>query len=143
VIQKNADIRLKAPSVQRSRLMGRVRRTGTAPEIQLRKALHRQGRRFRLGSYGLPGSPDLVFRSARVAIFVDGCFWHGCELHGTMPKTNAHFWRQKIRRNKQRDRRVNIELKRGGWNVVRVWEHQIRDNLPSAVSRIKKLVVRG
>jgi DNA mismatch endonuclease (patch repair protein) len=136
------EYRQRKPSRSRSRLMGRVRRSGTAPELHLRSAIHRRGVRFRLGSHGLPGSPDLVFRGARVAIFVDGCFWHGCEEHGTMPKTNTAFWRAKIQNNKRRDRRVDTELQQQGWRVVRLWEHQLHRDLSSTIRRIERLLAK-
>ena len=70
--------------------------------------------------------PDFVFRSRRLVVFVDGCFWHGCPLHGTKPKGNAAFWRAKFRRNQERDRRDTRNLRRAGWRVVRLWEHALR-----------------
>jgi DNA mismatch endonuclease (patch repair protein) len=70
--------------------------------------------------------PDFIFPRLRVAVFVDGCFWHGCPKHATQPKTNAKFWRDKIAGNKSRDRRVNSALRKRGWTVVRVWEHELR-----------------
>jgi DNA mismatch endonuclease, patch repair protein len=125
----------------RSRLMGRVRRSGTAPELDLRRSLHRAGYRYRLdGGRGLPGTPDLVFRKLRVAIFVDGCFWHGCRLHGTMPKTNTAFWKAKIIRNQKRDRKVDRSLRELGWIVVRVWEHQLKGELETVVSRVQEVL---
>lgn len=71
------------------------------------------------------GKPDFVFPKLRLAVFVDGCFWHGCPRHGTQPKGNAAFWRQKITRNQSRDRLVNRTLRRSGWRVLRVWEHEL------------------
>src|ERR1700685_1997695 len=86
----------------RSLLMSRVRRTGTRPEMLLRAALHRAGYRYRINTGStLPGRPDIVLRRFRLAIFVDGCFWHGCPRHGTVPKTNTEFWTTKILRNKR------------------------------------------
>jgi DNA mismatch endonuclease (patch repair protein) len=70
--------------------------------------------------------PDFVFRQVRLALFVDGCFWHGCPKHGTKPKGNAAFWRKKFAANRARDRRVNRALRRAGWRVVRIWEHELR-----------------
>lgn len=70
--------------------------------------------------------PDFVFSRLRVAVFVDGCFWHGCPRHGTQPKTNVRFWRDKIARNRTRDRQVNRLLRKLGWRVVRVWEHELK-----------------
>lgn len=75
----------------------------------------------------LPGRPDFVFRGARLAIFVDGCFWHGCPWHCRMPKTRTQFWNPKIARNRQRDRSVRLLLKSKGWRVLRIWEHALRD----------------
>jgi len=72
------------------------------------------------------GKPDFVFRAYMVAVFVDGCFWHGCNLHKGMPKTNKAFWKEKLDRNMKRDRVVNRELKRRGWVVIRVWEHELQ-----------------
>jgi DNA mismatch endonuclease (patch repair protein) len=70
--------------------------------------------------------PDFVFRARRLVVFVDGCFWHGCPRHGTRPKGNAAFWRAKFRRNRERDRRDGRNLRRSGWKVVRLWEHELR-----------------
>lgn len=108
----------------------------------MRSALHRGGLRFRKNVRSLPGSPDVVFVKARVAIFVDGCFWHGCPIHGTWPKTNEAWWREKIGTNQQRDVRVNKELVQGGWRVVRVWQHEIEGCLDAVASCIE-LVVRA
>lgn len=130
-------------SPQRSRLMARVRRSGTSCEINLRKALHRAGYRYRLsGGRGLPGTPDLVLTRHRLAIFVDGCFWHGCGQHGSMPKTNTKFWRTKITKNTQRDRRVDRSLRRLGWRVLRIWEHELRDDRDKAVRRVRRALER-
>lgn len=74
----------------------------------------------------LPGKPDFVFPKQRLAVFVDGCFWHGCPKHATWPKTRAAFWKAKIEGNRSRDRRVNRALRQRGWVVVRVWEHALR-----------------
>lgn len=99
----------------------------TAPEKGLRSALHRRGLRFRLDQkpiLELNRKADIVFRSAKVAVFVDGCFWHGCPIHGTQSKANAEFWKRKINQNKIRDLDTNDRLKGAGWKVVRVWEHE-------------------
>lgn len=125
----------------RSRLMARVRRAGTTPELALRTALHRAGLRYRLSSsLGLPGSPDIAFGRSRLAIFVDGCFWHGCPRHGTVPKTNTSFWMAKIIRNQQRDRQVDRSLKDLGWRVLRLWEHEVRGDMGRVCARIERLL---
>lgn len=131
---------LRPPTRERSRLMARVRRTGTAPELALRKTLYRAGLRYRLdGGVGLPGTPDIAFKRLRLAIFVDGCFWHGCPTHGTISKTNTSFWTAKIARNRERDGQVNESLKRLGWKVLRLWEHEVRSEMDHVLRRIKRL----
>lgn len=117
--------------------MAAVRRRDTAPELLLRRALHSCGLRFRLDTpAGLPGSPDIRFSRARVAVFVDGCFWHGCQQHGSQPKTNAAFWSAKITRNRRRDQEVDTALEQLGWSVVRVWEHEIKQDVVSVALAI-------
>ena len=104
-----------------------TKRRDTAPERLLRSELHRHGLRYRVDQVPFPGlrcRADVVFNSAKVAVFVNGCFWHGCPLHATWPKNNAAWWREKIESNRARDRRVDETLTRAGWHVVRVWEHE-------------------
>jgi DNA mismatch endonuclease (patch repair protein) len=128
-------------SPQRSRLMGRVRHKDTAPELTLRRALFKAGLRYRIKpTVRLPGRPDILFEAARLVIFVDGCFWHGCPLHGTWPKVNSAFWREKILRNQERDRSVDTALASLGWKVRRVWEHELRGDFYSLVEEIVSLV---
>lgn len=103
--------------------MQRMPRASTGPEVELRRALHRLGLRFRLG-VRLPGRPDVVFPRARIAIFVDGCFWHRCAEHGTLPKNNGDWWLAKLNRNVERDREKDAALAELGWVVVHVWEHE-------------------
>lgn len=119
--------------------MSRVRHKGSSLELTLRKALCHEGLRYRLNSK-LPGSPDIVFPGAKVAVFVDGCFWHGCPEHGTMPKTRTEFWRAKIERNRERDAEVDAKLRDLGWLPVRVWEHEIRRELEEVVGRIAAVI---
>lgn len=112
----------------------------TRPERALRSRLHLLGLRFRLHRKIVPGrrrQADIVFGPARVAVFVDGCFWHGCPKHGTAAKANAEFWRKKIAVNKERDADTNRRLRRAGWKVIRVWEHQ---NLATAANAIACVV---
>ena len=114
----------------------------TEPELLIRSALHRLGLRYRIHAQPLPGlrrHADLLFASARVAVFVDGCYWHGCPIHGTWSKANAAFWRQKIEANRRRDRDTNGRLRRAGWTVVRVWEHEPPNK---AAGRIARIVTR-
>jgi len=99
----------------------------TKPELALRSAVHAVGLRYRVAARplaDLPRTADLVFRPARVAVFMDGCFWHGCPAHHTKATTHAQFWAQKVERNMQRDRDTDTRLAAAGWLPVRVWEHE-------------------
>ncbi|HZR76767.1 very short patch repair endonuclease [Bradyrhizobium sp.] len=112
---------------KRSSMMAAVRRQHTKPEINLRRALHKAGLRFRLHRRDLPGTPDLVFSSARVAVFVNGCFWHrhkGC-TKSTTPATRTDFWLQKFKKNVTRDQRAKASLEAAGWKVIVVWECEV------------------
>jgi DNA mismatch endonuclease (patch repair protein) len=105
------------------------RRTETKPEILLRSALHARGLRFRKDyPIRVPGRrpirADVVFTKAKVAVFVDGCFWHGCPEHQTTPKSNPDYWVPKLKRNVERDREVDEALAHAGWQVLRIWEHE-------------------
>ncbi|MEJ8835588.1 very short patch repair endonuclease [Ramlibacter sp. AN1133] len=112
---------------QRSALMKRVRRSDTAPELKLRKELHRQGLRYVVSDRRLPGSPDLVFPKYRVVIFVHGCFWHGHECRqGRAPSSNEPFWLPKIEANRRRDHRKCENLEELGWRVLTVWECEFK-----------------
>ena len=116
-----------AKDAKTSLRMQKYARADTKPELMLRKALHRRGLRFRKNIapvVGLRCKPDVVFTRLRVAVFVDGCFWHGCPQHETMPKNNAEWWSNKLTRNSERDRRIDAELEANGWAVLRIWEHQ-------------------
>lgn len=120
---------------QRRRCMAQVKSRDTGPEVRLRRALWAAGLRYRLRS-GLQGKPDLVFPAARVAVFVDGCYWHSCPIHATRPKTRAAFWQEKLDQNVHRDRRVDAALGALGWRVLRVWEHEVERELDATVARI-------
>jgi DNA mismatch endonuclease, patch repair protein len=119
--------RPKASSPEALRRMKSLRQRDTKPEVVLRKHLHAMGYRYRVDRAPISGMrtrADLVFGPARLAVFVDGCFWHACPEHATWPKANADWWRKKIEANVERDRRVDRELHEAGWDVVRVWEHE-------------------
>lgn len=107
--------------------MSYVRRRDTGPEIALRRALHARGLRFRVDVRPTPrlrGRADIVFTRRRVAVYVDGCFWHACPAHGVVPKSNSEWWREKLAATVERDRRADELLRDEGWSVVRVWEHE-------------------
>jgi DNA mismatch endonuclease, patch repair protein len=120
-----------------SRVMRKMGRANTAPELALRRALTDAGLRYRLHRRDLPGRPDICFGPARVAVFVDGCFWHGCPEHCVMPKANRQFWADKLAANRVRDRAKDDALTGMGWLPVHVWEHE---HPPTASSRIAQLV---
>jgi DNA mismatch endonuclease (patch repair protein) len=105
------------------------RRTNTKPELALRRALHSRGYRYRADHRldldgGARVRPDIAFTARKVAVFVDGCFWHGCPEHGSRPARNVWYWEPKLRRNAERDLAANAALAAAGWAVVRVWEHE-------------------
>lgn len=108
--------------------MRRNPRRDTKPEVALRSELHRRGLRFRkdlpIRAPGRVVRPDVAFTRARLAVFVDGCFWHACPLHSTQPRANTDYWRPKLARNVARDRAVDAALTAAGWQVVRAWEHE-------------------
>ena len=130
----------KPSSVEARNRMRANRSRDTKPEKEIRSLLHRRGLRFRVDVSPIPGvrrRADIVFPRARVAVFVDGCFWHGCPQHATWPKANAEFWREKIETNRRRDEDTNRKFAEAGWVVVRVWEHE---DAESAAQRIEQLV---
>ena len=115
------------------------RRRDTKPEVALRSALHRKGLRFRVDRATLAGMrsrPDIVFGPSKVAVFVDGCFWHRCREHGTTPKTNREWWNQKLDANVARDRRVDAQLRNAGWQVLRFWEHEDPDHAAGVIAEV-------
>ena len=123
-------MRLDQPTRQTRRRMRAVRGRDTAPEVALRKALHRRGLRYRVDVPVITGSrrrADIVFSRARLAVFVDGCFWHGCPQHATIPKTNREWWENKLAANVARDRDSDSLLTEAGWQVIRVWAHEDAD----------------
>jgi DNA mismatch endonuclease (patch repair protein) len=113
---------------KRSMVMTRVKKSYTRLEEKLAAVLDGEG----LGHYSryakdLPGSPDFVFRQEKVATFLDSCFWHGCPKHLRMPASNVDYWEHKIAINKDRDRRQTRELRKSGWRVLRLWEHELKE----------------
>ena len=104
--------------------MQRMPRSSTGPEMLIRRELHRRGLRFRVNHPRLPGRPDIAFTGARIAVFVDGCFWHACPEHGVLPKNNRDWWRSKLDRNVARDREKDAQLAEMDWITLHVWEHE-------------------
>lgn len=115
------------------------RRRDTKPELAIRTLLHAAGLRYRVDYAPIGGRrrADIVFTRARIAVFVDGCFWHGCPLHATLPKRNSNYWVPKLQRNIDRDRETGDQLRSAGWTVIRCWEHEA----PAVVAyRVARLV---
>lgn len=118
------------------------RKRDTRPERALRSALHARGLRYRtdlkIGEGRSAPRPDVAFTRAKVAVFIDGCFWHGCPEHGTSPRTNSDYWSAKIARNRERDDENARALRDAGWVVIRVWEH---DDIEESADMVESVVV--
>lgn len=122
--------------------MSRQASRDTKPEVAVRKLLHASGYRYRVNER-VPGMSrrtiDIAFTRAKVAVLIDGCFWHGCPVHATQPKSNAEWWRTKLERNMARDRETNEHLAEEGWTVLRFWEHEapggVAEQVAAAVDR--------
>jgi DNA mismatch endonuclease (patch repair protein) len=128
---------------KRSEVMAAIRsRRNRSTELVLASALRKAGIKGWRRHLPIPGTPDFAFPKLKLAVFVDGCFWHGCPEHGNQPKTNQHFWANKLKRNFQRDQRVRRQLKTVGWNVIRLWEHDLNDT-DRCVAKIVKLLRIG
>ncbi|MES2462871.1 MAG: very short patch repair endonuclease [Armatimonadota bacterium] len=134
-IDENRISRDPLTPAQRSKCMSRVKNKNTNIEVKLRSAIHSEGFRFLKHVKELPGTPDLVFTRAKLAVFIDGDFWHGYRFNRL--KLNLKpFWRDKIQTNRQRDIRNFCALRDMGWRVIRIWQHEIKKDLPKAVRRV-------
>lgn len=130
-----ADVFTKA---KRSAVMSRIRGRGNKDtELALMKLLCRHHITGWRRNQIVFGKPDFIFRKARIAVFVDGCFWHGCSIHCNTPASNRAFWKKKLAANKARDRRVNQTLRKAGWRVVRLWEHDLAKRGAVCIRRIQ------
>lgn len=126
---------------KRSEVMSRIRGRGNKDtELALMIMFRRHGITGWRRNQPLFGKPDFVFPKSKLIVFVDGCFWHGCSRHATKPKSNRAFWRQKLEANKARDGRVTRTLRKMGWKVVRIWEHDLAKNPQRCVGKIANLL---
>jgi DNA mismatch endonuclease, patch repair protein len=127
-----------------SKVMSSIRAKNTKPEIALRKALWKNGLQgYRLHWKKVAGRPDIAYPKRKIAIFVNGCYWHRCpHCNPSFPKTNKNFWQKKFQDNAERDQRKNKELKKDGWIVIVVWECQIKDNMNRVIHKIEKIIDR-
>lgn len=130
---------------ERSRIMAKVKGRGNkSTELQLIKYLKEYGIKGWRRKYPLFGNPDFVIPKSRLAIFVDGCFWHGCEEHCRLPATNREYWVAKINKNIKRDQKINQYLESKQWSVIRIWEHELKtDKYQKILKRIRSLVEQG
>lgn len=124
---------------QRSYAMSRVKGKDTGLERLVRSELHKRGLRFRKHVKDLPGKPDVVFRRAKVAVFIDGDFWHGYRFPAWEHKV-SDFWKEKISKNRERDQRNFRKLRRMGWKIIRIWQHEVKNGLDACIDRIIEAV---
>lgn len=124
---------------QRSYCMSRIKGKDTRPEMKVRSALHKKGLRFRKHVKDLPGKPDIVFRKAKVAVFIDGDFWHGYRFPAWEDKV-SDFWKKKITGNRKRDVRNHRKLRSKGWKVIRLWQHEVERDFETCIDRIVGLL---
>ena len=128
---------------QRSYNMSRVKCKDTKPEVQFRKYLFNKGLRGYRTQAKLPGKPDIIFRKQKVAIFIDGCFWHKCPKCFSPPKSNVEFWTKKINGNVQRDKHINKILSKEGYVVLRFWTHEIKEDSAKCFNKVYKSVKKN
>ena len=133
-----------SPATRKSMQGNRSR--DTKPELAVRSAVHRRGIRFRVAARPqreLPRTADLVLRKSRVAVFVDGCYWHGCPEHHTQPATNSEYWADKIAGNVARDAETTEYLQQAGWTVLRFWEHEDPEAVADRVQQTVRAALQG
>lgn len=120
--------------------MASIRGKNTRPELLVRKILWSQGKRYRVHDKSVPGIPDISSKKKRVAVFIDGCFWHGCSGCYKEPTTNVDYWRGKVNANRKRRDKVRAELQAGGWRVLEFWEHEVISGPKSTAEKVAKLL---
>ncbi|MER6080204.1 very short patch repair endonuclease [Streptomyces sp. NPDC001833] len=128
-----------ASSAAKRRNMQAVRSRDTKPELLVRRLVHAYGLRYRVAARPIPDlrrTADLVFRPAKVAVFIDGCYWHGCPEHYVSPRTNPGYWSSKVARNVERDRDTDKQLEKAGWLVLRYWEHNPAEETAAEIIRL-------
>lgn len=125
---------------KRSDIMSKVRSKDSKIEIIFRKALWKEGFRYRKNCKNYFGKPDLVLKKFKTVIFIDSCFWHGCKKHGSLPRTNKKFWLNKITANINRDKIVTKHYKKNEWKIIRIWEHEIIKNFEETLKKCNQLI---
>ncbi|HJX51043.1 MAG TPA: very short patch repair endonuclease [Candidatus Nanoarchaeia archaeon] len=122
--------------------MSKVRSKDTKIEIQFRTELWKKGYRYKKNVSKLKGKPDLYFPKFRTVVFIDSCFWHGCKKHLRMPSSNKDYWKNKIKKNTNRDKEINKYFKQNGYKIIRIWEHDIQANLDKTIRKVIKELKR-
>jgi len=121
----------------RSQVMSKVRSSKTKPELKLKKLMEKL--KFSYQPKNIFGKPDFSNKKNKIAVFIDGCFWHGCKKHYRAPKQNYKYWCEKIRRNIERDKEVSKHLKKHGWKVIRIWEHDTKNDFEKFLDKLSEL----
>lgn len=124
---------------QRRKNMQAIRSISKLESI-VSKELWNKGYRFRRNTKDLFGKPDISIKKYKIVIFIDSCFWHQCPIHGNMPKTNVEYWKPKLERNVERDKEVDEYYEQKGWNIKRIWEHEIKQNLEKVINDVMRMV---
>lgn len=124
---------------QRSKVMSSIRAKSHL-ENQVAHELFKRGLRYRRNNRKLVGTPDISIQKYKVVIFIDSCFWHSCPIHGTRPKSNVEFWNKKLDRNIEKAKEVNAYYKEQGWQILRVWEHELKDDYAGTIGKIEAFI---
>jgi DNA mismatch endonuclease, patch repair protein len=127
----------------RKKTMQAVKAKNTKLEDLVLKELWKRGIRFRKNVAGLAGKPDLSLKKYKIVVFIDSCFWHGCDFHLRMPETNKEYWTNKISKNKARDKKINEYYKCQDWNIMRVWEHQLKKDYENTILEILTFIKKA
>ncbi|WP_078410112.1 very short patch repair endonuclease [Priestia abyssalis] len=130
----------KVSKETRSKIMGSIRAVSKLEDL-ISSALWARGLRFWRNSRRLMGTPDWSISKYKVVIFLDSCFWHSCEIHGNIPKSNTEFWENKFSKNKERDKKVTEYYLERGWNILRIWEHEVRQDFDAAIDKMEKFIM--
>jgi DNA mismatch endonuclease, patch repair protein len=128
---------------QRSKNMKAIRSKGTTLEQKVTVELWKRGFRFRKNVKKLLGKPDIAIQKDKVVIFLDSCFWHSCPIHGNMPSSNVEYWEKKLKRNIERDIEVTEHYKNMGWNILRIWEHEVKNDLDGTIDKIADFIIKA
>lgn len=124
---------------QRSKIMSSIRAVSKLESL-VTQELWKKGYRFRRNVRGMVGTPDIAIKKYKVVIFIDSCFWHFCPIHGKMPKSNIDFWKNKLKRNQERDREYTKYYLQRGWHILRIWEHEIRKDFDKTIEKIATFI---